>query len=93
MLSTAIALADETRSILKDDEVLTMASVVYRSRDLEADQFKSRLFDYTALIAAKVADRVSKLFLTEKEIADLQKTIDEMIEIEESIVKEEKDGK
>jgi len=89
MLSTAIALADETRSILKDDEVLTMASVVYRSRDLEADQFKSRLFDYTALIAAKVADRVSKLFLTEKEIADLQKIIDEMIEIEESVI----DGK
>lgn len=86
MLSTAIALADETRSILKDDEVLTMASVVYRSRDLEADQFKSRLFDYTALIAAKVADRVSKIFLTEKEIADLQKTIDEMIEIEESVI-------
>ena len=86
MLSTAIALADETRSILKDDEVLTMASVVYRSRDLEADQFKSRLFDYTALIAAKVADKVSKIFLTEKEIAELQKTIDEMIEIEESVI-------
>ena len=86
MLSTAIALADETRSILKDDEVLTMASVVYRSRDLEADQFKSRLFDYTALIAAKVADRVSKIFLTEKEIAELQKTIDEMIEIEDSVI-------
>lgn len=86
MLSTAIALADETRSILKDDEVLTMASVVYKSRDLEADQFKSRLFDYTALIAAKVADRVSKLFLTEKEIAELQKTIDEMIEIEDSVI-------
>lgn len=86
MLSTAIALADETRSILKDDEVLTMASVVYRSRDLEADQFKSRLFDYTALIAAKVADRVSKIFLTEKEIADLQKTIDEIISIEESVI-------
>ena len=86
MLSTVIALADETRSILKDDEVLTMASVVYRSRDLEADQFKSRLFDYTALIAAKVADKVSKIFLTEKEIAELQKTIDEMIEIEESVI-------
>lgn len=92
MLSTVIALADETRSILKDDEVLTMASVVYRSRDLEADQFKSRLFDYTALIAAKVADKVSKIFLTEKEIAELQRTIDEMIEAEESILKEEKDG-
>ena len=86
MLSTVIALADETRSILKDDEVLTMASIVYRSRDLEADQFKSRLFDYTALVASKVADRVSKIFLTEKEIADLQKTIDEMIEIEDSVI-------
>ena len=93
MLSTVIALADETRSILKDDEVLTMASIVYRSRDLEADQFKSRLFDYTALVASKVADRVSKIFLTEKEIMELQKTIDEMIEAEESILKEEKDGK
>ena len=86
MLSTAIALADETRSILKDDEVLTMASIVYRSRDLEADEFKSRLFDYTALIAAKVADKVSKLLLTEKQLADLQKTIDEIMSIEESVI-------
>ena len=86
MLSTAIALADETRSILKDDEVLTMASVVYRSRELDSDEFKSRLFDYTALIAAKVADKVSKLLLTEKQLADLQKTIDEIMSIEESVI-------
>jgi hypothetical protein len=89
MLSTATALLDATRDSIFDKDIMELAGELHtRRNELPDEIFAKYLFMYSSAIASKVADSVTKVLLTEKEMSDLIATIDEMENLSETILEE-----
>ena len=89
MLSTATALLDATRDSIFDKDIMELAGELHtRRNELPDEIFAKYLFMYSSAVAAKVADSITKVLLTEKEMSDLIATIDEMENLSETILEE-----
>jgi len=88
MISTALKIAEEARSVLSEDEILSGAVMLYRNRDESADNFKTMLFNYTAIVSAITANKIAKALLSEKEFDQLLDAIGEFDEMEKSVMKD-----
>lgn len=88
MISTALKIAEEARSVLSEDEILSSAVMLYRNRDESADNFKTMLFNYTAIVSAITANKIAKALLSEKEFDQLLDAIGEFDEMEKSVMKD-----
>ncbi len=89
MLSTATALLDATKDSILDDEIMGLAGELHTRRNELSDEiFAKYLFIYSSALSAKVADSITKILLTEKEMSDLVATIDEMENLSETILEE-----
>lgn len=89
MLSTAIELLDATRDSIFDEDIMALAGELHtRRNDLSDEIFAKYLFAYSSAVAAKVADSVTKVLLTEQEMSDLCATIDEISDLSETILEE-----
>ena len=89
MLSTATALLDATRDSIFDKDIMELAGELHtRRNELPDEIFAKYLFMYSSAVAAKVADSITKVLLTEQEMSDLCATIDEMENLSETILEE-----
>jgi hypothetical protein len=89
MLSTATALLDATKDSIFDEDIMGLAGELHTRRNELSDEiFAKFLFMYSSALSAKVADSITKVLLTEKEMSDLCATIDEMEDMSETILEE-----
>jgi len=89
MLSTAIELLDATRNSIFDEDIMAMAGELHtRRNELPDEIFAKYIYMYSSALSAKVADSITKVLLTEKEMSDLCATIDEMEDLSETILEE-----
>ena len=89
MLSTATALLDATKDSIFDEDIMGLAGELHTRRNELSDEiFAKYLFIYSSALSAKVADSITKILLTEKEMSDLIATIDEMDNLSETILEE-----
>ena len=89
MLSTALELLDATKNSTFDEDIMGLAGELHTRRNELSDEiFAKYLFMYSSAVASKVADSVTRVLLTEKEMSDLCATIDEMENLSESILEE-----
>ena len=93
MLSTATALLDATKDSMFDEDIMGLAGELHTRRNELSDEiFAKFLFMYSSALSAKVADSITKVLLTEKEMSDLVATIDEMENLSETILEEDNNG-
>ena len=93
MLSTAIEILDATKNSIFDEDIMGMAGELHtRRNELPDEVYAKYLFMYSAALSSKVADLVTKILLTEQEMSDLIATIDEMDNLSETILEEDKNG-
>ena len=59
-----------------------------RRNELPDEIFAKYIFMYSSALSAKVADSITKVLLTEKEMSDLIATMDEMSDLSETILEE-----
>ena len=91
MLSTALQLLSVTKDSLFDEDIMGMAGELHERRNELPDEiFAKYLFMYSSALSAKVADGITKVLLTEAEMSALCDTIDEMDNLSESILEENK---
>jgi len=89
MLSTATALLDATKESIFDEDIMGLAGELHTRRNELSDEiFAKYLFMYSSAVAAKVADSITKVLLTEQEMSDLCATIDELENLSETILEE-----
>jgi hypothetical protein len=89
MLSTAIGLLDATKDSIFDEDIMGLAGELHTRRNELSDEiFAKYLFMYSSAVAAKVADSVTKVLLTESQLKELIESIDEMDNLSESILEE-----
>ena len=89
MLSTATALLDATKESIFDEDIMGLAGELHTRRNELSDEiFAKYLFMYSSAVAAKVADSITEVLLTEKEMSDLIATIDELENLSETILEE-----
>ncbi len=89
MLSTATALLDATKTSIFNDDIMGLAGELHtRRNELDDETFAKYLFMYSAALSSKVADSVTKILLTEKQMSDLIDTIEELDELTETILEE-----
>jgi len=89
MLSTATALLDATKDSMFDEDIMGLAGELHTRRNELSDEiFAKFLFMYSSALSAKVADSITKVLLTEKEMSDLCATIDDMEDMSETILEE-----
>ena len=89
MLSTAIELLEVTKSSVFDEDIMGLAGELHTRRNELSDEiFAKYLFMYSSAVAAKVADSITKVLLTEQEMSDLCATIDELENLSETILEE-----
>ena len=93
MLSTALALLDASKDSMFDEDIMGLAGELHERRnELPDEVFAKYLFMYSCALSAKVADSITKILLTEKEMSDLVDTIDEMDNLSETILEEDNNG-
>lgn len=91
MLSTATALLEATKESLFNDDIMGLAGELHtRRNDLDDETYAKYLFMYSSALASKVADGVTKVLLTEQQMSDLCDTIEELDNLTETILEENK---
>jgi len=91
MLSTALELLSATKDSMFDKNIMGMAGELHERRNELSDEvFAKYLFMYSTALTAKVADSITKVLLTKAEMSALCDTIDEMDNLSESILEENK---
>jgi len=91
MLSTALELLSATKDSMFDENIMGMAGELHERRNELSDEvFAKYLFMYSTALTAKVADSITKVLLTKAEMSALCDTIDEMDNLSESILEENK---
>jgi hypothetical protein len=91
MLSTAIEILDVTKESIFDEDIMGLAGELHtRRNELSDETFAKYLFMYSAALSSKVADRVTRVLLTEQQMSDLVATMDEMDNLTETILEENK---
>jgi hypothetical protein len=94
MLSTAIEILDVTKESIFDEDIMGLAGELHtRRNELSDETFAKYLFMYSAALSSKVADRVTRVLLTEQQMSDLVATMDEMDNLAETILEEDNNGK
>jgi hypothetical protein len=89
MLSTAMELLDATKESIFDDEIMGLAGELHtRRNELPDEVYAKYLFMYSAALSSKVADKVTRILLTEEQMSVLCDTIDEMENLSETILEE-----
>ena len=89
MLSTALELLEATKSSVFDADIMELAGELHTRRNELSDEiFAKYIFMYSSALSAKVADSITKVLLTEKEMSDLIATMDEMSDLSETILEE-----
>ncbi len=89
MLSTAIEILDVTKESIFDEDIMGLAGELHtRRNELSDETFAKYLFMYSAALSSKVADRVTRVLLTEQQMSDLVATMDEMDNLTETILEE-----
>ena len=90
MLSTALGLLSATKDSIFDEDIMGLAGELHERRnELPDEVFAKYLFMYSSALSAKVADRITKVLLTEAEMSALCDTIDEMDNLTETILEED----
>jgi hypothetical protein len=93
MLSTAMDLLDATKESIFDDEIMGLAGELHtRRNELPDEVYAKYLFMYSAALSSKVADKVTRILLTEEQMSVLCDTIDEMENLTETILEEDNNG-
>jgi hypothetical protein len=93
MLSTAMELLDATKESIFDDEIMGLAGELHtRRNELPDEVYAKYLFMYSAALSSKVADKVTRILLTEEQMSVLCDTIDEMENLSETILEEDNNG-
>jgi hypothetical protein len=91
MLSTAIAVLNATKDAIFDEEIMGLAGELHtRRNELTDEMFPRFIYMYSTALASKVADLTTKALLSEQEMSDLIATIDEMDNLSETILEENK---
>jgi hypothetical protein len=89
MLSTAIELLEATKSSVFDNDIMQLAGELHTRRNELSDEiFAKYLFMYSSAVAAKVADGVTKVLLTETQLKEMLEVLDEMDNLSETILEE-----
>jgi hypothetical protein len=89
MLSTAIELLEATKSSVFDNDIMELAGELHTRRNELSDEiFAKYLFMYSSAVAAKVADGVTKVLLTETQLKEMLEVLDEMDNLSETILEE-----
>ncbi len=80
---------DATKDSMFDEDIMYLAGELHtRRNELPDEIFAKYLFMYSSALSAKVADSITKILLTEKEMSDLCASIDEMENLSETILEE-----
>ena len=89
MLSTALEILDATKSSIFDEDIMGLAGELHTRRNELSDEIYAKyLFMYSSAVAAKVADLVTKVLLTEEQFTEMIKVLDEMDNLSETILEE-----
>ena len=89
MLSTALGVLDATKESMFDEDIMALAGELHtRRNDLSDEIYAKYLFMYSAALSSKVADNVTKVFLTETQMNELISSIDEMDNLTHDILEE-----
>jgi len=87
MLATAIGILDATKDSIFDDEIMGLAGELHERRnELSDETFAKYLFMYSTALS----DLVTKVCLSKEEMSVLCATIDEMDNLSETILEEDK---
>jgi hypothetical protein len=91
MLSTAVGILEATKESIFDDEIMGLAGELHERRNELSDEVFARyLFMYSTALSSKVADLVTKVCLTKEQMSALCDTIDELDNLSETILEEDK---
>jgi len=86
MIATAIALQDATQEAVHDPMVMDMARDLFESRLIsDENEFIRKIFKYSALLASITTTLAISVLLTESEIDEMMKSINEMESMGEDI--------
>ena len=89
MLSTALEILDATKSSIFDEDIMGLAGELHtRRNELSDEVYAKYLFMYSSAVAAKVADLVTKVLLTEEQFTEMVNTLEEMDNLSETILEE-----
>ena len=89
MLSTALELLDAAKSGIFDEDIMGLAGELHtRRNELSDEVYAKYLFMYSSAVAAKVADLVTKVLLTEEQFTEMVNTLEEMDNLSETILEE-----
>jgi hypothetical protein len=89
MLSTATALIDAVGNSIMDEEVMDLARVMLHTRnEMSENDFAKAMYLYSGVIASNVADKVTKVLLTETQLRELMLSIDELESIRNLVLEE-----
>ena len=89
MLSTALEILEATKESIFDEDIMGLAGELHTRRNELSDEIYAKyLFMYSSAVAAKVADLVSKVLLTEEQFTEMVNSLEEMENISESIFEE-----
>ena len=89
MLSTALGVLEATQNSMFDEDIMGLAGELHTLRnDLSDEHFAKYLFMYSAALSSKVADSVTKVFLTETQLKELMSSIDEMENLTHDVLEE-----
>jgi len=91
MLSTATALIEAVGDSIMDEEIMDFARFITHTRnETEMDDFAKAMYLYSGMLASNVADKVVKILLNETQLKELMETIDEVEQIRNSVLEENK---
>lgn len=86
MLSTTAQILQVGKDVMFSHDVLEEAKTLYRTRaELSDEQFILELLGYTKTIISDTLASAMQIFMSESEIVDLVKAMDEMEEIEREV--------
>ena len=89
MLSTALEILDATKASIFDEDIMGLAGELHtRRNELSDEVYAKYLFMYSSAVAAKVADLVTKVLLTEEQFTEMVNTLEEMDNLSETILEE-----
>jgi hypothetical protein len=89
MLSTATALLDATKESIFDEDIMGLAGELHTRRNELSDEiFAKYLFMYSSAVAAKVADGVTKVLLTETQLKEMIDSLEEMDNLAHNVFEE-----
>ena len=89
MLSTALEILEATKESIFDEDIMGLAGELHTRRNELSDEiFAKYLFMYSSAVAAKVADGVTKVLLTETQLKEMIDSLEEMDNLAHNVFEE-----